>query len=528
MKVITKATPSSPKVMIYGTAGCIDGEVDITFKSSLFTNPNATKRIKLKNLHKRINGDSYVGWRGDHSGEKISVRSLDEKTGKFCWSEIEDIYYSGEKETFQLKTSDKEVVATGEHLFWTKNGWVKLSDLKIGDEVGVVPYPMRTTSGKQGFRNKEILVKYHPTATHKIVNGCEYCRLLEHRFIYEAHLNGLTPEEYRDLLNNYDGRDLKVVSRGMEVHHKNGDHFDNRVENLELLSKSEHAKLGSGTSIENIEEAQKVVFEKVVSIAPYGMRHTYDIKCPDPNHSFVANKFVVHNTGKSTLASQFPSPLFLDLEGGLNYMDVARTPLLDTADKFYAAILALLKEQPKEYKTIVIDSLDWFVRKVSEKIAGVGYDENGNRTASLAELESTLSNNLMDANGGYGKAKEALENHIRSKLIPLLAKLNQLGYGIVLIAHAYTTTILDDDGTGMEKVLPKIDPPTIGKKPIAEPAFVEWVDNLFFLKKVGNDRIIQVEADSYAKAKNRLGLSGEYNLAEHDICELLKLTKGDK
>ena len=75
------------------------------------------------------------------------------------WSEIEDIYYSGEKETFQLKTSDKEVVATGEHLFWTKNGWVKLSDLKTGDEVGVVPYPMRTTSGKQGFRNKEILVK---------------------------------------------------------------------------------------------------------------------------------------------------------------------------------------------------------------------------------------------------------------------------------------------------------------------------------------------------------------------------------
>lgn len=242
-------------------------------------------------------------------------------------------------------------------------------------------------------------------------------------------------------------------------------------------------------------------------------------------------KVMIYGTagvGKSTLASQFPSPLFLDLEGGLNYMDVARTPLLDTADKFYATILELLREKPKEYKTIVVDSLDWVVRKISEKIAGVGYDDNGNRTASLAELERTLSNNLMDANGGYGKAKEALENHIRSKLIPLLAKLNQLGYGIVLIAHAYTTTILDDDGTGMEKVLPKIDPPTIGKKPIAEPAFVEWVDNLFFLKKVGSDRIIQVEADSYAKAKNRLGLVGEYNLAEHDICELLKLKKGDK
>lgn len=527
MEIIKSKTLTAPKVLIYGTSGCIDGDVDITFKSSLFTNPNATKRIKLKNLHKRINGDSYVGWRGDHSGEKISVRSLDEKTGKFCWSEIEDIYYSGEKETFQLRTSDKEVVATGEHLFWTKNGWAKLSDLKVGDEVGVVPYPMRATSGKQGFKNKEIFVKYHPTATHKIVNGCEYCRLLEHRFIYEAHLNGLTPEGYRDLLNNYDGRDLKVVARGMEVHHKNGDHFDNRVENLELLSKSEHAKLGSDISTDNLEDAQKVVFEKIVSITPYGVRHTYDIKCPDPNHSFVANKFVVHNTGKSTLASQFPSPLFLDLEGGLNYLDVARTTV-NTIDTFYADILELLKTPVGEYKTIVIDSLDWLVRRISEKIAGVGYDENGARLTGLVQLDKTLSNNLMDANGGFGKAKEELENNIRSKLIPLLNKLNQMGYGIVMIAHAYSTEVLDDDGASVEKILPKIDPPTIGKKPIAEPAFVEWTDNLFFLKKVGQDRILQVESDNYAKAKNRLGLVGEYNLKEHPITEILKLNEKEK
>ena len=242
-------------------------------------------------------------------------------------------------------------------------------------------------------------------------------------------------------------------------------------------------------------------------------------------------KVMIYGTsgvGKSTLASRFPSPIFLDLEGGLNYMDVARTPLLDTVDGFYDTLVALFREEPGKYRTIVIDSLDWLVRKLSEKIAGVGYDEKGNKVNSLTDLDATLNNNLMDASGGYGKAKEVLENHIRSKLIPMLAKLNQRGYGIVLIAHAYTTTILDDDGTGMEKVLPKIDPPTIGKKPIAEPAFVEWVDNLFFLKRVGDSRIIQVEADSYAKAKNRLGLTGEYNLAEHDICELLKLTKGDK
>lgn len=229
--------------------------------------------------------------------------------------------------------------------------------------------------------------------------------------------------------------------------------------------------------------------------------------------------------GKSTLASQFPKPLFLDLEGGLNYMDVDRTPLIKDSETFYKLLLEISKEKP-DYKTIVIDSADWLVRKLTEKIAGVGYDNDGNKTQGLVALDNTLNRNLMDANGGFGKAKEELENHIRSKLLPMLAALNQMGYGIVLIAHAYSTDILDDDGVGIEKVLPKIDPPTIGKKPIAAPAMIEWVDNVFYLKKVNGERMLQVESDNCAVAKNRLGLEkNEYDLAETTITKILGLEK---
>lgn len=232
--------------------------------------------------------------------------------------------------------------------------------------------------------------------------------------------------------------------------------------------------------------------------------------------------------GKSTLASQLPLPLFLDIEGGLNYMDVARTPVINDPDTFYNYIVELLKTPAGEYKTIVIDSIDWLVRKFAEKIAKVGYTEEGEKVQGMVQLDKTLSNNLMEANGGYGKAKEELENHIRSKLIPALNKLNQKGYGIVLIAHAYVTGVLDDDGMSIEKVMPKIDPPTIGKKPIAAPAFIEWVDNVFFLKKVNGEYILQVESDNYATAKNRLGLTGEINLKETNINQILGLEKGKK
>lgn len=232
----------------------------------------------------------------------------------------------------------------------------------------------------------------------------------------------------------------------------------------------------------------------------------------------------VAGSGKSTLASKFKNPIFLDIEGGLNYLDVARTPVLKTAEEFDRVIVELAKDAKagkKEFDTVVVDSVDWLVRKYSEQIAGVGYDDKGNRVQSQAELTATLSKNLMDANGGFGKAKEELENYIRSKLLPNLQFLNSLGYGIVLIAHAYSVSLLAEDGMEAERIAPKIDPPTIGKKPIAAPAFEEWVDSILFLKKSAGERVIQVESDDFALAKNRIGLTGEYKVNEIDINKLL-------
>lgn len=40
---------------------------------------------------------------------------------------------------------------------------------------------------------------------------------------------------------------------------------------------------------------------KIESITPYGMEMTYDLEVEDDEHNFIANGFVVHNTGKSFL-----------------------------------------------------------------------------------------------------------------------------------------------------------------------------------------------------------------------------------
>jgi phage nucleotide-binding protein len=205
--------------------------------------------------------------------------------------------------------------------------------------------------------------------------------------------------------------------------------------------------------------------------------------------------------GKSTLASKMSKPIFLDFEGGLNYMDVARTPQIQTLDEFYMDLGELYRKAEREYDTIVIDSADWLVRKVVEKAAGI----------DGKHLEETLNR----SNGGYGNGKQVLENHIRTKLLPTLVALNKKGYGICLIAHAERKDMMDAEGVDVERISPKIDVNTMN-------VFVEWCDNVFYLKKNDEgERTLVLDSDNVALAKNRLGLSGEVKLSDIDINKLL-------
>ena len=212
--------------------------------------------------------------------------------------------------------------------------------------------------------------------------------------------------------------------------------------------------------------------------------------------------------GKSTLAAKLKNPIFLDIEGGLNYIECARTEQITDLETFYTYLIELYRAKDREYDTIVIDSVDWLVRKIVETAAGI--DSNN--------LDMTLNK----SNGGYGNGVQVLENHIRTKLLPTLVALNKKGYGICLIAHAERKDMMDADGVDTERITPKIDAKTMS-------VFIEWTDNVFYLKKDNNgNRVLVLDSDMIALAKNRLSLSGEVKLDEVDINELLKPTKKEK
>lgn len=235
-----------------------------------------------------------------------------------------------------------------------------------------------------------------------------------------------------------------------------------------------------------------------------------------------APKIIIHGlpgSGKSTLASKLKNPIFLDFEGGLNFIDCARTQQIHDDETFAAYLIELYnaaEKGKKEFDTVVIDSIDWAMRLVEEHAAGV-ITKDPRTGKAVKNLTATLNK----ANGGYGNGAQHLINLVRSELLPRLSKLNGLGYGVCLVAHSARKTLMGEDGTDIDRIAPKIHDKVFD-------VFNEWADDIFYLSNKGGDRYITLEGDDNILAKNRQGLHGEVKLADVDINELLMPKEGDK
>ena len=228
-------------------------------------------------------------------------------------------------------------------------------------------------------------------------------------------------------------------------------------------------------------------------------------------------KILIYGTegiGKSTFASKFPKPVFIDLEGGTHYLNVDRVDgVLD-----WTELLSTVAEiSTSNYKTLVIDTADW-----AERLA-IQYICDKYSKAGIEEF-------------GYGAGYTYLVEEF-GKLIKNLDRAIAHGINVVILAHATLRTItLPEEQGSYDHWELKLNTKTTNK---VAPLVKEWADMVLFMnyetmlvedktanmgakkKAIGGKRVMYTTHTTFCDAKNRFGLANELPLEYEQIASLI-------
>jgi AAA domain len=122
-----------------------------------------------------------------------------------------------------------------------------------------------------------------------------------------------------------------------------------------------------------------------------------------------------NGVGKSTLASQCPSPVFLDCEDGSLRLNVSRIRALDS-DGFHNALRTLTKANSLEFQTVVVDTADQAEKYIRDRILRI------HRMNAIEDF-------------GYGKGWTFLREEFE-RLLSELDKLIARGINVVIVGHS--------------------------------------------------------------------------------------------
>lgn len=219
----------------------------------------------------------------------------------------------------------------------------------------------------------------------------------------------------------------------------------------------------------------------------------------------------VEGIGKTTFASQFPAPLFFDLDKGSTQLDVSRVTDITS----WPLLMSNIKEvydNPSICKTLVIDTADAAERMCIDYICGK-FNKKG----------------IEDF--GYGAGYTYLVEEFARFLVQLDACIGQ-GINVVVLAHAVlkTVTLPEEMGTYDHWEL-KLSSKTTNK---VAPLVKEWADLLLFAnyktiliedgtrkKAAGGKRIMYTTHTTFADAKNRFSLAEELPFDYNEIVRLI-------
>ena len=176
--------------------------------------------------------------------------------------------------------------------------------------------------------------------------------------------------------------------------------------------------------------------------------------------------------GKSTFASHFPDPVFIDTEGGTKRLNVARLPQPTSWAMLLDEVRAVTRGEVS-CGTLVIDTADWAERLAIDAICA---------KAKVDGLEGF----------GYGKGYTYVKEEF-GRLLDALEEVLNSGHHVLILAHAAITKFEQPDAAG------SYDRWTMKTTKQTEPLLREWCDMLLF----ANYQTIVEKSGSGPNAKNK-------------------------
>jgi hypothetical protein len=204
----------------------------------------------------------------------------------------------------------------------------------------------------------------------------------------------------------------------------------------------------------------------------------------------------VQGVGKSSWAASSDKPIFIQTEDGLGEIDCAKFPVA----RNFADVIAALTElytAPHDYRTVVLDSLDWLERMIWLEVC------NRKKATNIEDI-------------GFQKGYVFALDEWRQFINALDALRRDRGMSIILTAHTKIEKFQTPEDSAFDRFSPRLHK-------LAAAVVMEWCDEVFFatyssttdpkkVKGVEAERVMRTAEGPTHVAKNRLKMPVELEL----------------
>lgn len=195
-----------------------------------------------------------------------------------------------------------------------------------------------------------------------------------------------------------------------------------------------------------------------------------------------AQKVVIYGPegiGKSSLAAQFPNPVFIDTEGSTKQLNVQRLKKPSSWEMLKQQVQWVKNEGPARFGTLIIDTVDW---------------------AEMLCVESVCASHNKSGveDFGYGKGYIFVAEEI-GRFLNMLGDVVEAGIHVVLTAHAQIIKFEQPDEMGAyDRYQLKLGAKTGSR---TAPLVKEWADMVLFI----NYKTLSIATDDKGKKHKAQG-----------------------